>query len=376
MKIREIENNDSLNMWGYSKLSPNFRFKEKINKKVDCTFGICNSFDTFLSPIDNQPYLLFSNRVDTCINIYIYSIIKKEILKKLAPTVHSKELRLLKYFLNKAKTREHIISADCDGNICIWSAPNAYFILQKKIHAYNQNDIYSCILLFKDEVNYKIEDDYLIFACEVVADDETTSAKVYSLNKGNFIRNIFATNNEKIRYLLMWNNKKNKETYLICLGMDKIMIINFLKNRKEKEIITKEKNTYNCGIIYNEKIEGENNEKSFLVCTSSMGRILVFDLEEGNKTCEIFCKPNIHRIYDILPWNEKYFIVADTYDNGYRILGFQKGGLIYTISNVAGIDEDDIECLRKINHPVYGECLVTGSHKNIIKILACVTYNF
>jgi hypothetical protein len=46
--------------------------------------------------------------------------------------MHSKELRLLKYFLNKAKTREHIISADWDGIVCIWSAPNAYFNLQKK----------------------------------------------------------------------------------------------------------------------------------------------------------------------------------------------------------------------------------------------------
>ena len=31
MLLRTIENSDSLNMWGYSKCCPNFKFKEKIN---------------------------------------------------------------------------------------------------------------------------------------------------------------------------------------------------------------------------------------------------------------------------------------------------------------------------------------------------------
>ena len=208
MKIRTFENNDSLNMWGYSKLSPNFRYKEKINKTIDCTFGICNSFDTFLSPKDNQVYILFSNRVDTCTNIYIYLVQKKEIIKKLSPTVHMKELRLLKYFVNKAKNREFIITADCDGILCIWSASNLNFFLKHKINAYNQVDIYSCLLLFKNEINFKIDDDYIVFACEAISDDDTTCTKVYSLNKGNFIKNILSTNKEKTRNLLIWHNKK------------------------------------------------------------------------------------------------------------------------------------------------------------------------
>ena len=374
MKIRTFENNDSINMWGYSKSSPNFRYKEKINKTVDCTFGICNSFDTFLSPKDNQVYILFSNRVDTCTNIYIYLVQKKEIIKKLSPTVHMKELRLLKYFVNKEKNREYIITADCDGILCIWSASNLNFFLKHKINAYNQVDIYSCLLLFKNEINFKIDDDYIVFACEAISDDDTTCTKVYSLNKGNFIKNILSTNKEKTRNLLIWHNKKNNENYLLCLGMDKILIINFVKNRKEKEITTKEKNTYNCGVIYNEKID-EKTEKSYLLCTSSTGRILVFDLEEGQKTCEIILKPNIHRVYDILPWNEKYCIVADTYDNGYIVLQFQIGGKILNISNITGIDEDDIECIRKINHPQYGDCLVTASHKNYIKIFKNISLN-
>ena len=376
MELRTIENNESINMWGYSELTPNFRHKETLKHNISCIYGICNSFDTFISPKDNQSYILFSNKTDlSSVNIYIYSTSKKDIYKKLTPSVHLKELRLLKYFTNKTKKREYIISADCEGILCIWiyNSNSNNFVLQNKINAYNQNDIFNCILLFKNDINFNIDDDYIVFACESISDDETTCAKVYSLNKGNFIKNIVATNKEKIRNILMWHNEKNNENYLICLATDKIIFINFIKNIKEKEITTKEKNTFNCGIIFNEIID--NDEKSYLCCTSSTGHILVFDLEEGNITCDILLKPFTHRVYDILPWNDKYIIIADCLDNGFLIFEYKFGGKIIGISNITGLDEDDIECIRKINHPEYGECVVTASHKNLIKIYECISKN-
>ena len=374
MKKRTIENNSSINMWGYSKISPNFKFKEKISKTIDCSYGICNTFDTFISPKTHQSYILFYNKIDTVVTIYIYSMIKKDTIKKLSPCIHTKDLRLLKYFTNKSKKREIIISADCDGILCIWAYNNNNYFLKQKINTY-QNDIYSCLILFKNDNYVKIDDDYIIFGCESISEEEAACTKVYSINKGNHIRNVIASNKEKIRNLLMWYNKKNKESYLICLALDKIIIINFLKNKKEKELITNEKNTYNCGIIYNETNE-EKKEKNYLCCASSTGHVLVFDLEEGSQTCDIFLKPNIHRVYDILPWNENYFIVADTLDNGFIVFGYKNGGKIIPISNITGLDEDDIECIRKINHPEYGECIVTGSHKNIIKIFGYISDKF
>ena len=372
---RTIDNNSSLNMWGYSKIAPNFKFKERINKTIDCSYGICNIFDTFLSPKDHQVYIIYSNKIDTSINIYIYSIQNKEIYQKLNPSIHSKELRLLKYFINKTKKREYLISADLDGLLCIWHyGQNNIFILRYKINTY-QTDIYCCLILFKVDINCKINDDYLIFGCESISEDEQSSVKIYSILKGNFLNNINCTNKEKIRNLLMWHNNKNQQIYLICLAMDKILLINFLQNKKEKEIITNEKNIYNCGIIYNEKIN-ETNTKFYLCCTSSTGHVLVFDLEEGIKTCDILLKPYLHRVYDILPWSEKYFIVADTLDNGYDVFEFQIGGKVVGISIVGGLDEDDIECIRKINHPDYGECIVTASHANNIKIFGHISTNF
>ena len=93
---------------------------------------------------------------------------------------------------------------------------------------------------------------------------------------------------------------------------------------------------------------------------------LSFNFNESNN--DIKLKEHVHRVYDILPWNEHYILFADCLDNGILVYEFQEGGKIVGISNINGLDEDDIECIRKIKHPEYGDCLVTASHKNCIKI--------
>ena len=357
----------SINIWGFSELCPNFTFKEKLeNQKIDCSYGICNIFDTYISPRNNQVYIIYSNIFGTSVYIYIYSVKNKNIYKKLSPYIHQKELRMLKYFIKKDKSREYIVSTDCEGVLCIWSVSNN-FVLHQRINVYNQKDIFNCILLYKNEVKFSVLDDYIVFGCESISEDDSTSVKVYSLNKGNFIKNINGTNNERIRDLLLWDNKKDKEHYLICLAKDKIVILNFVQNVKEKDIITQDRNLFNCGMIYDE-ITNEGNEYSYLLCTSSTGHIIIIELYGGQITCDIKLKEHVHRVYDILPWNEHYILFADCLDNGILVYEFQEGGKIVGISNINGLDEDDIECIRKIKHPEYGDCLVTASHKNCIKI--------
>ena len=367
MKSRNIHHS-SISIWGLSEFCPNFNFKEKLSNRIECTFGICNIFDTYLSPRNGQVYIIFSNILGTSVYIYIYSVKNKNIYKKLSPCIHQKELRMLKYFINKEKSWEYIISTDCEGVIGIWSVSNN-FILQQRINVYQQKDIFNCLLLFKNEIdfNFNVQEDYIIFGCESTNDNDSTSVKVYSLNKGNFIKNIVGTNTEKIRDLLLWKNKKINEYFLYCLAKDKIIVINFLKNQKEKELSTQDRNMFNCGMIYDE-INKEGSESSYLLVTSSTGHIIIFELYEGLITCDIRLRPNVHRIYDILPWSDKYIIFADCLDNGILVYEYEEGGKIIGISNINGLDEDDIECIRKIKHPDYGECLVTASHKNCIKI--------
>ena len=364
MKSRIIHHS-SISIWGFSELCPNFRFKEKLENRIECSYGICNIFDTYLSPRNNQVYIIFSNILGTSVYIYIYSVNNKGIYKKLSPCIHQKELRMLKYFINKSKTSEYIISSDCEGILCIWSVSHN-FILQTRINVYNQKDIFNCVLLYKNEIDFTIIDDYIIFGCESTSEDDSTSVKVYSLNKGNFIKNITGTNIEKIRDVLIWKNKKTKEYYLICLAKDKIILINFIQNLKEEEIATKDRNLFNCGMIYDE-ISNDGSEYSYLLCTSSTGHIIIIELYERKITCDIKLKQHIHRVYDILPWDERYIIFADCLDNGILVFEYDWGGKIVGISNINGLDEDDIECIRKIKHPIYGDCLLTASHKNCIK---------
>ena len=90
MNSRTIHHS-SISIWGFSNSCPNFRFKEKLeNQRIECSFGICNTFDTYISPRNNQVYIIFSNIFGTSTYIYIYSVKNKNIYKRLSPIIHQK----------------------------------------------------------------------------------------------------------------------------------------------------------------------------------------------------------------------------------------------------------------------------------------------
>lgn len=360
-KTRTFFNNENLNKWGSSNLSPNFIFKELLTHNIDCSYGICNTFDTYISKKDNKLYLAFSNISEIektkTININILPLNGKNIFyKTLSPSYHQKELTFLKYFINPLNNQEYLISIDAEKIVVVWSITYNYKFLYK-INTYYKDCIYCCLILFKENNN-----DSILLSCCGGENDETSSSKEYGLIKGNFIRNINGTSKEKIRNMLIWN--KNNDQILICLCELKIIFIDLIKNEKKVEI-NQNNNTYNCGFIYKENFE---NIKEYLCVSCSNGHIIVYDLENNQITKDFSINDGIHRFYDILVWNEEFFIVSDCYDSGYLILQFKEGGKFIMISNIKCCDSDDIECIRKIKHETYGECLVTGSHSGKMKI--------
>ena len=57
-----------------------------------------------------------------------------------------------------------------------------------------------------------------------------TTTKIYSLNNGEFIRDIKNTSDVDIYYLLSWYNKIDKNFYIIQLANRKIIISNLLND--------------------------------------------------------------------------------------------------------------------------------------------------
>ena len=80
-----------------------------------------------------------------------------------------------------------------------------------------------------DIFNYVIISSYTSSKNYLDKGSENDYTKMYSLMNGNFIQNIYNTNNNCTRYLLSWHNEYNCNDYIIECCDGKISINNLLK---------------------------------------------------------------------------------------------------------------------------------------------------
>ena len=111
------------------------------------------------------------------------------------------------------------------------------------------------------------------------------------------------------------------------------------------------------GFIYTK----DNND--FLCYSSANGYVNIWDLYER----KIFKRIYIEACYllYIIPWNEKYIIVADYYNCSFKVIDIESGK---TISDIGGQHKGRVICVKKIFHPIYGESLLSASEDKTIKL--------
>ena len=66
----------------------------------------------------------------------------------------------------------------------------------------------------------------------------------------------------------------------------------------------------------------------------------------------------------IIEWNKKYIIVADYKNKTFKIIDIENN----LINNINPVHKDKLVCIKKINHPIYGESLLSAGYDNTIKL--------
>ena len=340
------EYNNKLN-YKYEKDPNNLKYILNITDTND-SYGINDIFEVFISYKDNKEYIISKNINNY--NLDIFTLLDNKIIKSL--NGHKNRITTVRYFINNKDYNEYLISADDNYIVIIWDITNNYNIKYQINTKYN-NYIDSCLLVFPHNNN----DNYIITSTKSTSNDNDKSAtKIYSLNNGNFIKYINNTNNIDIKYLLSWYNKENNKYYIIQLAKQKILINNLLEDELYSELIHKPENYYYSGFIY--KIN--NND---YLCTSSInGYINIWDLSKKN----IFKVINTNNcsLYHIIQWNNKYIIVADYWNNCFKIINLENG----IIKDIEKQHTGSVICIKKIYHPKYGESLLSAANDNTIKL--------
>ena len=349
--MQKLINKKNNNEYGF-KINYKFRnpnLKCKFEKTRTNYIGNNDIFEVFLSYKDNTEYIA-SSPLNSTIDIYILLYNRQLLsLKK-----HNSNITSIRYFINNKNNDEYLISADVGNIIIIWDITN-YYNIKYKINTKYDGKIGCCILIFPININ----DNYIITSSKsfyhLFNDIENSATKVYSLNNGQFIKQINNSKRYFVNYLLSWYNKNNKNYYLIELAHNKVVINNLLKNELYCVLVKEPETYHNSGFIFKKR----NNE---YLCTSSInGYIHIWDLY--NKNIVKIINTNGCFIMNIINWDDKHIIVTDLDTSTIKIVDIEIGKVISKIKQKA-----PVAIIKKIYHPIYGESLLIVTLDNAFRL--------
>ena len=349
MKELKNQNNEK-----FKENPENLRFRDNITI-VNTPAGLNDMFEIFTSKRDNKEYLISPN--ENNFHLDIFDLSNNKLVNSLPG--HNNRIRTVRY------NNDYLISADDDKIVIVWDIENNYKI-KHKIKTNYGKEIYSCLLFFdvKNRLNnhYKyIYNDYIITSTfNHLGNDEDSATKVYSFKDGKFIKNINKTNNIAIYYLLPWKNNNNY--YIIQFSFKKILISNILTDEVYAELINEPETDHYSGFISYRAYQVNNINIDLLFSSSGNGFINIWNLNDK----KIFKVISTNGCYlaNIILWNDQYLIAADLNNTTFKIIDMENN----SISNMKTGHKDKLVCIKKINHPIFGQALLSSSCDCTIKL--------
>ena len=334
------------------KTNPNFQFREYPAVLREC-LGTTFTYDVFKDKqgrtILITPYWNIDEQCnkegDPSIGLEKYhyiSFIDLSNNKEIQTLVgHTDRVVTCRFFEDPFTGKQYLISADRKYKVKVWDlSDNNKVILDKELKDGYDNFIYSVYMIFEKDKIYAIT--------STLGSGETN---IFIIGSDEQPRKLKDTKDLNIYYLDYWFEESNpegeSEHHLIQCGKNNILISQ-LKKDTNYSIKTDEKYANNlCGMVY------KKGDKDLLITSATRGLIKIIDLKERKEIHSYEYKDVQRRIY-----------VLDS-DNNYKI-----------VSKVLCPEMYYDRFIRKVDHPVYGESILSVgidwkvklyTNRNIIK---------
>ena len=323
--------------------NPNLEFKEII-KEMDFCFGINDIFDIYYDKKQNNELFLIS--ADKNDSISITRIKDKKLIKSI-PRGFKKSIKMLRHFYSPIKTTDYLISSFSNSILKIYDLSNNYNLIHTIDVDYSSNSIiYSSLLYFSEK------GDFLITSSNSNENNDYT--KIYDFSNGALVENINFTNRVDIYYLLLWNKENND--YLIQCSIRDIYLYNF----ENKDITVLHKNE-NSTIHNSACLVKKNDGIDYLYVGNVNGLIDVWNLQNYNLEQSI--KYSKSYFYHLISWNNRYILVAEKMNCSIIVIDTEVNKVVSVYKD---IHQSFVVSLKKIMHPIYGECLLSSDLNNEI----------
>jgi len=300
-----------------------------INKLVD------NSFIAFKS-IDEVLLLIYSNKNNS---IICYDINNKRKMTEIK-NAHKLEITNFRNYLDKINKRDLVMSISLDLNLKLWNVNNFECLYDNKMYN-NFAILFKAAFLNDNNKIYIISIYYIVYT-------KIKPIAVYDL-KGEKIKEI--KESDCMTYFIdSYYDKKLSKNFIIT-GNRNVRAYDFNEN-KLFNIYDDDDAECHCSIKIFDK-----GEITKMIESSADGNIRIWNFHSGSlldkiKVCEEW-------INGICLWNNDYVLVG-CHDKKIKIIDLNKKIIIKDLNG----HNDEVLTIKKINHPQYGECLISQGYKD------------
>ena len=294
-----------------------------------------NTYSDIFKSIDNIFYLIYANNNNSEFSIVLYKLIediKIVVIKK----AHKERITNIKHYIEKLNKRDLIITSSKDNNIKLWNINFECLFNYEKI--YDNGFIKSICFLNDNNQTYIVSSNS--------SHTNLNPIKIFDLN-GNLLKEL---NDSKKNTLFVDNYYDNKDNKLYIITGNEFSIISYeyIENKIYHNYYDSTQDYiehYNIIINFNENILK-------LIESAEDGYIRIWNFH----STELINKIKIcdDRITCLLLWNNEYIFVGCC-DYKIRIRELKNGKK----SKILELYTEYLYNLKKINHPQYGECLIS-----------------
>ena len=307
---------------------------------------LVNSFTVFKS-IDEILYLIYATRNKS---IICYDLQGERNIKEIE-NAHNEYITNLSHYFDKINRRDLVMSISLkDNNINIWNSSNNWECILKMPNIYENGYLYSACFLNENNQDYIITSNY-----NSNINIEPEPIIVFDFNK------------QKIKEI----DDSREKTLFIDTYYDNILNKNYIITGNSDSVISYD---YNINEVYHkyreygirghpEIIVKNVNDIIKLIESSGDGNLRIWNFHSGELlTCINVCEKN--SLNGICLWNDDYLFVGSN-DHTIKLVELNNGLIVKNLSG----HNDDVVGIKKINHPQFGECLISqGWESDQIKI--------
>ena len=305
----------------------------------------------FVHTFDDIYYIIYTNNR---IEIVFFDLIDNKRVLKIKYS-HNYRIVYIKHYFDKNNSRDLLASYSHDNSIKIWNINTMECVTDIDIlKSYNDKEIILNSLFFmnnKNQINivapfvFKKNYEKIIFY-----DLKGIKMKEITLNIKN--HNVFDTN---------YYEQKNQNNYIVFGGNGFLKSFDINKNDIYKIYCNNDNIINNQIIIY-------DKDKKIKIISSGGGLVRVWNFHSGDLLNILKINDRKYNLPIICVWNNDYLIGACEF-YGLKIFDFKNEKIPQVMSGFGSSFD-----VKKIIHPVYGECLLVLSKANNIPCL-CIAIN-